>query len=289
MDENTGEEHIDNPASVHPENDPEAITVIPVKATILQNQETESMEVHKHPHHVTHKKKWSEYLLEFFMLFLAVFLGFLAENVREHRVERERGEGYVRSFREDLCKDTAAIVSGIRQLTASNAEGDSLRKMIQGSRTKLQSEIVKMYQYNINALGGFLIPFTDRTEAQLKNSGGMRLITHKKIADGIVDYWSGKEGLQNIDKDFKDLRLKARERSYFIFDNKFYPDDMKPGAAPAIRDNAQLLTNDYAALAEFGNRVNHIKNISIIYIRLLKAQHAKADSLVRVIDNEFRP
>ena len=28
----------------------------------------ENMEVHKHPHHVTHKKKWTEYLLEFFML-----------------------------------------------------------------------------------------------------------------------------------------------------------------------------------------------------------------------------
>ena len=32
--------------------------------TISQNQETENMEVHKHPHHVTHKKKWGEYLLE---------------------------------------------------------------------------------------------------------------------------------------------------------------------------------------------------------------------------------
>ena len=35
--------------------------------------QTENMEVHKHPHHATHKKKWTEYLLEFFMLFLAVF------------------------------------------------------------------------------------------------------------------------------------------------------------------------------------------------------------------------
>jgi len=145
-----------------------------------------------------------------------------------------------------------------------------------------------MYQYNINALGGFLIPFTDRTEAQLKNSGGMRLITNKKVADEIVDYWNGKEGLQNIDKDIKDLRIKARERSYFIFDNKFYPDEMKPGAEITIRDNAQLLTNDYTTLAEFGNRVNHIKNITIIYIRLLQVQHAKADSLIAVIDNEFK-
>ena len=41
------------------------------------------MEVHKHPHHVTHKKKWVEYVLEFVMLFFAVFLGFIAENIRE--------------------------------------------------------------------------------------------------------------------------------------------------------------------------------------------------------------
>src|SRR5690242_1494579 len=50
----------------------------------------ENMEVHKHPHHSMHKKKWSEYLLEFFMLFLAVFLGFVAENIREHSVEYDR-------------------------------------------------------------------------------------------------------------------------------------------------------------------------------------------------------
>src|ERR1043165_8938482 len=60
--------------------------------------QTESMEVHKHPHHVTHKKKWGEYFLEFLMLFLAVFLGFLAENFREHRVEKERGKQFIESF-----------------------------------------------------------------------------------------------------------------------------------------------------------------------------------------------
>jgi hypothetical protein len=43
------------------------------------------MEVH-HPHHPTHKKKWSEYIIEFVMLFTAVTLGFFAENVREHQV-----------------------------------------------------------------------------------------------------------------------------------------------------------------------------------------------------------
>ena len=47
------------------------------------------MEVH-HPHHPTHKKKWSEYIIEFVMLFAAVTLGFFAENIREHYVETKK-------------------------------------------------------------------------------------------------------------------------------------------------------------------------------------------------------
>ena len=58
------------------------------------------MEAH-HPHHVTHKKKWPEYLLEFFMLFLAVFMGFLAENIRETNVESVLALTNIRSI---FCK-----------------------------------------------------------------------------------------------------------------------------------------------------------------------------------------
>src|SRR3982750_4314445 len=60
--------------------------------------QAENMEVHKHPHHVTHKKKWGEYFLEFLMLFLAVTLGFIAENIREHIAEHNRAEEYAISL-----------------------------------------------------------------------------------------------------------------------------------------------------------------------------------------------
>ncbi len=49
------------------------------------------MEVH-HAHHPTHKKKWSEYIIEFVMLFTAVTLGFFAENIREHFIETAKLE-----------------------------------------------------------------------------------------------------------------------------------------------------------------------------------------------------
>ena len=71
MADNTDEEHLENPPNSQSENSSDEI-ILPTNP-IDQIQETENMEVHKHPHHVTHKKKWGEYLLEFLMLFLLFF------------------------------------------------------------------------------------------------------------------------------------------------------------------------------------------------------------------------
>src|SRR5258705_6205434 len=69
------------------------------------------MEVHAHTH--TQRKKWTHYFWEFLMLFLAVFAGFLAENQREHIVERQREKQYMQSLLSDLAADTARFNSGI--------------------------------------------------------------------------------------------------------------------------------------------------------------------------------
>jgi hypothetical protein len=50
------------------------------------------MEVHAHTH--TERKKWTHYLWEFLMLFLAVTLGFFVENQREHYIEKKRAKEY---------------------------------------------------------------------------------------------------------------------------------------------------------------------------------------------------
>ena len=51
--------------------------------TINYKPETEDMEVHHHAHHEHGKKNWKSYFWEFLMLFLAVSLGFYAENTRD--------------------------------------------------------------------------------------------------------------------------------------------------------------------------------------------------------------
>ncbi len=66
------------------------------------------MEVH-HPHHPTHKKKWSEYIIEFVMLFTAVTLGFFAENIREGIAEKHKKQELLAAVVHDFKTDKSEI------------------------------------------------------------------------------------------------------------------------------------------------------------------------------------
>src|ERR1700741_1429785 len=61
------------------------------------------MEVHHHPH--VEKKNFKEYLLEGLMIFLAVSMGFIAENIREIIADNEKEKVSIESFVEDLEAD----------------------------------------------------------------------------------------------------------------------------------------------------------------------------------------
>src|SRR4026208_177873 len=83
------------------------------------------MEVHQHAHHGG-KKSWKSYFWEFLMLFLAVTLGFLVENQREHYVEHQREKQFIQSLFNDIKADTANLVRIINARTAKGHAIDSL-------------------------------------------------------------------------------------------------------------------------------------------------------------------
>src|SRR5436190_20419739 len=70
------------------------------KFLLNKKNKATKMEVHAHTH--AERKKWTHYLWEFLMLFLAVFAGFLADNWREHIVENKREKQYIMSLVTDL-------------------------------------------------------------------------------------------------------------------------------------------------------------------------------------------
>ena len=150
------------------------------------------MEVHAHTHAAadpdSHRgmKKWTHYLWEFLMLFLAVFCGFLAENFREHQVEHQREKQFMKSLLVDLKKDRVDLETGINKGPIPVMYNDSLSAELQ--KRPLQGREKRIYHFLL--LYTTLIDFTyhDRTISQLKNSGGFRLIRNQKVSDELLDY-----------------------------------------------------------------------------------------------------
>src|SRR5260370_42096386 len=69
------------------------------------------MEVHHHPK--AERKNFKEYFLEFLMIFLAVTMGFFAENIREHFANAETEKRNMEIIVNNLKDDTARIKMAI--------------------------------------------------------------------------------------------------------------------------------------------------------------------------------
>ena len=142
------------------------------------------MEVHTHSH--TPRNKWTHYLWEFIMLFLAVFCGFLAENQREHLVEHQREKQYIRSLLEDLKQDTSALSQNIKSRERRRISADSL---IDELSFPISNETQNSIYFNANRLTSLAIfNYSNSTIQQLKNSGLMRLIRKSDVVNSINSY-----------------------------------------------------------------------------------------------------
>ena len=138
------------------------------------------MEVHHHSHH---PKKWKEYLTEFFMLFAAVSLGFLAENIREGYVEKERAHELVSSFMKDVELNVHFVDSLLKGDKKSMLKCDSTALYI----IKTPKDIDLGYVYEI-PLHSFRYLSNNDTYDQMKSSGSLRYIKDTTLLRKMIEY-----------------------------------------------------------------------------------------------------
>jgi hypothetical protein len=241
------------------------------------------MEVHPHTHHG--KKKWTEYFWEFFMLFLAVTLGFFVENQREHYIEHQREKLYMRSMVGDLEKDTVMLQNVLLRTQRVLDNIDTALAILRVFPVD-QKNVSLLYRVNLKLLSYTSPSFTDRTTVQLKNAGAMRLIRNEETVGGIVDYWTTADDIKIISEGIDDFRVKARERTYGIFDQKYYA----KGEINDSQNSAQmkLMTEDPVVLTEFANRLSHIQGLAMNrYQPAIKEQIKKAKILIETINRHY--
>ena len=261
-------------------------TVIPDKAEILEIKNIDNdMEVHKHPHHVTHKKKWGEYLLEFFMLFLAVFLGFIAENIRENSVEHKRGIEYIKSFAEDLKKDTAQFSRLIIELNNQDYITDGIFTCYDSITHNFSTDCLKKIITNSVGFTDFI--YTDRTIQQLKNAGGLRFIQNKDVADSIITYDAAIR-TELIHQDVLEMyQQKAIDEISSITDfSSFHKLYRRTNTGTDFK--IQLLKTDKAAINKYFNILFVFKSNLNSQMRLLQNLKLKATRLIIFLNDNVK-
>ena len=173
------------------------------------------MEVHKHSHHETHKKKWTAYLLEFFMLFLAVFLGFVAENIREERVEHKRAHEFADRLLADLTNDTSWFNKEINRIERQRPHMDeAIQLLIQPVPATDVDVLKKSFSNNINYVSDAKL--NTATYNQMRSSGSLRYIHNSELTIALQDYYEvrvpGATEASQYTKKFFDEYIK----SFFI-------------------------------------------------------------------------
>ncbi len=184
MAENTDKEHLDNSPNIQSENPLEEVTLTPEIENFNPNQETENMEVHHHPK--VEKKNFKEYLLEFIMIFLAVTMGFIAENIREHFSEVKIAHQTLEAFRNDLLHHKSYYKETIADFNKVMPTYDSLVAIFHEKKENLELPIVSrlMLQGTLN----YVVTISTPTYAQLISSGSLRFIENKGLKGSMASY-----------------------------------------------------------------------------------------------------
>ena len=235
------------------------------------------METHaNHLHHAPGKNFW-HYLNEFIMLFLAVFCGFLAENFREHKVDKEKGEQYILSFYADLKEDTIKLSSII---SFDDQKVKDLNNMFNCYDTILNNWKSTSCLWSLIKRSSTNRPFleTDRTLKQLANAGGFRLL-EREDADSIARYESDYKAIQNFQSTlFQEAQNNVRNTLNTLVDFKPYSQQRGTlsGADSVGVDTTipLLLSPDKALLNKYFNEL-------LIYMRVTNGHKIQLERFMK--------
>ena len=243
------------------------------------------MEVHTHTH--TPRKKWTHYFWEFFMLFLAVFCGMLAEYKLEHIIEHQREKKYIRSLIKDVELDIASLQNSYNNRKIQISFFDSLRALLKHGH---KNQMNDFYFYARHITRPTPFQYHDRTIQQLKNSGHLRLIRNMDSADSITVYDNEriKISMAQQEGELEIRRYISNNLAGKIFDSYVW-NDMTDSTGKITRpvNNPSLLTRDSILLNEFSFKIVTLKGTLSQTNRFITATIMSAKNLVELLKKEY--
>lgn len=224
------------------------------------------------------------------MVFLAVFLGFVAENWRERFVDRKKEKEYMMAMVNDLKQDTALLQNFIKLQKLKVLQLDSLINLLVVSKNP---DFVSIYYLGRRAtIRSYFYP-NDETLQQLRSTGGIRLIRNRSIVDSLRDY-SNHLTLINDNELLEEKELDdLHEIAGKIFDVKIFQQ-------MAVLTNSylltikrfdgnikSLLTNDPSIINNYCIKLHYLKYTAVAIVRRYTDAVDKATKLITLIKETY--
>jgi hypothetical protein len=193
------------------------------------------MEVHHHSHHG--KKKWTEYFWEFFMLFLAVTLGFFVENQREHYIEHQRAKKYAKQMYNDLKKDTGYynfLIADIGQYVTSF---DTVNALFDISPPVSNQRLIAAL---LPKRSTYPVVLVSTTFNQMRSSGSLRYFSNDSLSNKISEYYEFTHPMihkaTDYANDFFTKEIQSFMLDHFDYNESDYQTDKLKVADPKYID-----------------------------------------------------
>jgi hypothetical protein len=250
------------------------------------------MEVHHHPHvdSDSHRKKgFKKYFLEFLMIFLAVTMGFFAENIRESIKDKKQLHEYIESMVNDLQSDTSLYHSAVAYNLSKCSIIDSIVPSLSNNDKNSNAHLYLLVRQL--TMGTFIISTTPKTFDQMKSSGGLRLIGKQSINDSIGSYYQWSQRFEYW-SDFQKHRLNEvisiNER---VFDAKVLFSILKnmenDSASFMTENNPKLISHEPNSINALIMRYQYYYGFLQLMNERSMSASAQASRLIALLKNEY--
>jgi hypothetical protein len=232
------------------------------------------MEVHHHAHHEKsgHQKKWTHYLWEFLMLFLAVFCGFLAENYREHIVEHQRAKQLATNLYKELLSDSVKVQQCVdNRLNKEKECGYFIDYVKDSSLTNLAAHFFPAFTTSLIQIQYIIFEPNDGILSQLRNSGELRYFKNNELQTAI-----GNLGVKisyvrtRNDREYSYVEYYNRPFILKHFDFDWYEDFIEKGKITLYQALNKKIQSNFPAKIANEDKFSRREAESIVsYYRLL--------------------
>jgi hypothetical protein len=242
-------------------------------------------------------RRWLAYLLQFFLLLLAVFLGFLAEHSWANSMETEKQKILTDSLKRqslatvylDLQQDSFNIERTIRANEAVSRGTDSLLNFIYSlsypdSVVKNMYYLFRRYQYPLQ-------PINFSRPADKISSGRTAIFPDGWLSDSLGEYDKSVRAVSVEFERSQAAQQAARNDAFGIFDSEFlYP--YNENSAPEILTSTKrfvFLSDEPKALNVYAGKLLFSRNSLQSYTSSLDRHLEKCKDLIRVVQNAAQP